>query len=102
MRIAQVIGQVTLGRRVGGLRPGRLLVAHVFDAPALARHAAGCERPQRDSASPESLVVFDELGAGAGQVIAVSEGAEACVPFLPDRVPVDAYAAAILDRIDLA
>jgi ethanolamine utilization protein EutN len=49
---------------------------------------------------PQSLVVFDSLGAGVGQVIAVSEGREAAAPFYPRSVPVDAYCAAILDQIE--
>ena len=57
--------------------------------------AAGLE-PQADQ-----LVVWDELGAGVGSRIALSEGAEAAQPFRPDFKPVDAYAAAILDDIDL-
>ena len=50
--------------------------------------------------APESLVVFDDLGAGEGQLIAVSEGAEATMPFRPASVPIDAFNAAILDQID--
>jgi ethanolamine utilization protein EutN len=50
----------------------------------------------------EDLVVYDELGAGMGSLVAVSDAAEAAQPLLPRMVPIDAYAAAILDRIDLA
>jgi ethanolamine utilization protein EutN len=49
----------------------------------------------------EGFVVYDELGAGPGSLIAVSEGGEAAQPFRPDIKPVDAYCAAILDSIDL-
>ncbi len=45
----------------------------------------------------EALVVYDELGAGVGSRIAVSEGGEAAQPFQPDMKPIDAYNAAILD-----
>jgi len=45
------------------------------------------------------IVVFDELGAGVGSRIAISEGREAAQPFYPDVKPVDAYNAAILDTI---
>ena len=34
-------------------------------------------------------------------LIAVSEGGEAAQPFQPEMKPVDAYNAAILDRIDV-
>ena len=48
---------------------------------------------------PESLIVFDQLGAHVGQLIAVSEGREASAPFYPENVPIDAYNAAILDTV---
>ena len=47
------------------------------------------------------MVVYDELGAGIGSLIAISEGREAAQPFRPELKPVDAYNAAILDSIDL-
>jgi microcompartment protein CcmK/EutM len=79
------------------VKPASLLIVDAADAHALAsRGAAG----KRKSPMPESLVVFDELGAHAGQLIAVSEGREACMPFHPVRVPIDAYNAAILDTLE--
>jgi len=48
----------------------------------------------------EPFVVFDELGAGIGSRIAVSEGTEAAAPFYPEVKPIDAYNAAILDQLE--
>ena len=48
----------------------------------------------------EPIVVFDELGAGEGSRIAVSEGTEAAAPFYPVVKPIDAYNAAILDALE--
>jgi len=96
MRIARVIGTVTLNCRELNLRCGRLLVAETFDAKSM---AALPEFTARATDMPESLVVFDELGAGRGQIIAVSEGREAAMPFWPEPVPIDAYCAAILDYV---
>ena len=48
-----------------------------------------------------SLVVYDELGAGVGDQIMLSEGAEAAQPFYPELVPIDAYNAGILDQLDI-
>ena len=98
MRIARVLGTVTLSRNVAELRPGRYLLAEALDAGALAGLATSA---RRTLPMPESLVVFDQLGAGEGQLIAVSEGREATMPFFPGKVPIDAYAAAILDRVEL-
>ena len=49
----------------------------------------------------DTLVAWDELGAGTGSLIALSEGPEAAQPFRPDVKPVDAYAAAILDELNI-
>ncbi|MAE62846.1 MAG: carbon dioxide concentrating mechanism protein CcmL [Phycisphaeraceae bacterium] len=98
MRIARVHGTVTLNRSLPDLRPGRYLVANVLDRDALDGLA---EEGGRATPMPESLVVFDQLGAGTGQIIAVSEGGEATMPFRPGRVPIDAYCAAIIDSIHL-
>lgn len=98
MRIARVKGYLTMSRKLEALRPGRWLICDTFDAAAL----AGCDREApRAKPMPEALVVYDELGAGVGQVIAVSEGREAAQPFWPQRVPIDAYCAAILDRVEV-
>jgi len=45
--------------------------------------------------------VFDELGAGPGAVIGISEGREAANPFGKSRTPVDAYCACLLDQLNV-
>jgi ethanolamine utilization protein EutN len=45
-----------------------------------------------------TIVVYDELGAGPGQTIAVSEGAEASKPF-STSMPLDAYCSALIDEV---
>ena len=91
MRFGKVIGQVTLHRTYDTLVSGRLLIVEVQDRFSL----AGQKRK-----TSESLVVFDHLGAGLGQLIAFSESREACMPFYPEkRVPIDAYCAALLDHV---
>ena len=99
MRLARVMGNVTLNKRVGNLKPGALLLVNVLDGQALAGRS---ETAPRATPMSEALVVYDELGAGVGQVIGFSEGGEATMPFRPERVPVDAYCACILDTIDLS
>lgn len=49
----------------------------------------------------EDLVVYDNLGAGPGALIGLSEGREAANPFHPEKAPVDAFCACLLDEIDL-
>jgi microcompartment protein CcmK/EutM len=99
MRIGRVIGTVTLSRRLPELKPGKLMLVDVLDAQALRGHARGARRA---APMPESLMVYDELGAGEGQLVALSEGREAAVPFHPANVPIDAYNAAILDTVEVA
>ncbi len=91
MRIAQVIGSVTLNRA----HP--LLAGHVYRlaVPLTWDELAGAPY------AGEALVLLDELGAGVGCRVAFSEGVEAAQPFFPDYKPVDAYCAAILDRVDV-
>ena len=98
MRLAWVMGKVTLDRRLEELKPGALLICEAVDAEGLEE----MPRPvSRVRPMPESWVVYDRLGAGEGDLIAVSEGREAAAPFQPDRVPVDSYCAAILDSVDV-
>jgi len=47
-------------------------------------------------------VCWDDLGTGVGSRVGLSEGAEAAQPFRPELKPVDAYAAALLDNIDIS
>ena len=92
MRICEILGSVTLSRvhpTLGGIR---FLVAAPFSLTDLRTGSR---------ASGEELVVADELGAGVGSRIGASEGREAAMPFHPERKPVDAYGACILDRVQL-
>jgi microcompartment protein CcmK/EutM len=92
MRIGRVIGTVTLNRIHPAMRGARYRLAVPLSQTNL-----------QDQTKPEAeeFVVYDEIGAGDGSLIAISEGAEAAQPFRPQIKPVDAYCAAILDSIDL-
>jgi microcompartment protein CcmK/EutM len=92
MRIADVIGTVTLNRwhpSVAGAT-WKLVVPLSWD------NLLG-----RSDEPAEEVVAFDELGAGLGSRIAISEGREAAMPFHPQVKPIDAYNAAILDTLQL-
>jgi ethanolamine utilization protein EutN len=92
MQIAEVIGTVTLNRPHPTVAGGPLRIA-------IARSLANLQGESSENQEP--IVVYDELGAGLGSLIAVSEGREAAQPFGPEGKPIDAYNAAILDHIDL-
>ena len=91
MRIAEVIGNVTLSRCHPSIAGFRWLVGVPFSLKAL----------KSDAPDGEDFVILDELGAGLGQRIGVSEGVEAMMPFQPERKPIDAYCACILDTMDV-
>jgi len=93
MRIARVIGKLTLSKCESSIRGARWLVVVPYSLAGLKGD---------EGAIGEEFVVYDELGATEGQMVAVSEGAEAAGPFHPDQKPIDAYCAAILDTIDVA
>jgi ethanolamine utilization protein EutN len=93
MRIAEVIGTVTLSRVHPSLVPARWVIGVPFSLAAL--QAGG-------SPDGEDVVIYDRLAAGNGDRIGFSEGGEAAVPFLPERKPVDAYCACILDQVTLS
>jgi ethanolamine utilization protein EutN len=89
MRIAEVIGTVTLSRVHPTLTGARFLIGVPFSLKAL----------HMGIPDGEDLVIFDNLGAGNGSRVGVSEGGEAAVPFTPEKKPVDAYCACILDQV---
>lgn len=132
MRIAEVIGHVTLSKHHPSVEGARWLIAvplsladltsrpRAQDILSQSRRAEDVSPPVRraedvsppvrrvEDASPpvprpltEDLVVYDELGAGLGSLIGISEGTEASMPFRPAKKPVDAYAACILDNISV-
>ena len=92
MRIAEVIGTVTLSRWHPSLAGARWLIGVPFSLKAL----QGQSPPDG-----EDVVIFDNLRAGRGDRIGFSEGGEAAAPFYPERKPVDAYCACIIDQLNI-
>ena len=90
MRIAEVTGRVTMSRLHPSLRGGG------SSSPCRCRSRRLTEG---SSARGEELVVYDNLGAGPGDLIGVSEGREAANPFGKNKTPVDAYCACLIDRL---
>jgi len=91
MRIAEVIGRVTMSKLHPALRGGRFLISLPMPAEALFEGSAK---------RGEEVIVYDELGAGPGSLIGLSEGREAANPFGKTKTPVDAYCACLIDRLD--
>ncbi len=92
MRIAKVIGTVTLSRWHPDLKG------------AMLRAVEGLDRADQFNDpvwGGELIVAWDGVSAGNGDVVALAEGPEAAQPFRPEVKPLDAYVAAILDHVEL-
>lgn len=92
MKLGHVIGKVTLNQREESLKGGRFLMVQPLDRKQMGG-AALLPMPKANS-----LVVYDNLGAGHGDIIGYVEGAEATAPFT-HPTPIDAFNAAIIDTI---
>lgn len=92
MRIAEVVGAVTLAHAHPSMKGASLRLVVPLTAAELASGAPG---------QGDCLAAWDPHGAGVGDLVALSEGSEAAQPFRPDQKPVDAYCAAILDNVHL-
>ncbi len=93
MRIGEIIGSVTLSQGHPSLRGAQLKVVLPMSLEDLDR--------KEPNPKTEELIAYDQLGAGLGEWVAFSEGVEAAMPFYPEPMPIDAYAAAILDSVVL-
>ena len=92
MRIADVIGRVTLSRSHPNLKAARYIIALPMPLEALLE-----ESPTRG----EEVIAYDDLGASPGALIGLSEGREAANPFGKTKTPVDAYCACLIDHLSL-
>ena len=93
MTPGKVIGKVTLSDGARQFRGARWLVVEPLDAGQL---AGTDEHGRRGKWTP---VVYDALGADAGDTILFIEGAEATQPF-DEPIPLDAISVAILDAVE--
>lgn len=90
MRIAEVVGRVTLSRSHPSLKGGRFALA--LPMPLSALRDGGPERG-------DEVVVYDRMGVGVGALIGLSEGREAANPFGKQKTPIDAYCACLIDQL---
>ena len=94
MKLGTVIGRVTLSKAVPQLTGARWLIVSPFTREDYARGLTVTARPGPDP----SLVVYDAIGGGVGDVIGYVEGREAAQPF-DAPPPIDAINAALIDEI---
>ena len=95
MRIGHVIGKVTMNIQEEAFRGGRWLVINPVDTNQL----NSCIGKQPDLTKQPSLVIYDNIGAGEGDIVGFVEGAEATAPF-DGPTPIDAISLAIFDTLN--
>jgi microcompartment protein CcmK/EutM len=91
MRIAKVIGTVCLNRSHPAFVGAVWKLVQPYSLEGL----------RKDAPDAEEIVMIDQLGAGVGSLVGISEGAEATMPFKPEKKPLDAYCSCIVDSIQL-
>ena len=96
MRLGTVIGRVTLSRVIPELEGGRWLIVSPANRETFPNADATPSSPML-SKEP-TLVVYDDLGGGVGDVIGFVEGREAAQPLEPVAA-IDAINAALIDRV---
>jgi hypothetical protein len=92
--IINLIGRLTLSRSVETLKGGRFLVVSPFSRE---QYAAGLSAKPGMGKDP-SLVVYNNLGGGVGQVIGYEEGREATLSF-DQPTPIDAINSALVNEM---
>ncbi len=90
MRIAEVIGRLTLNLCDPKMRGGRFLILRPHDPASLREDRVG---------TGEIVLAYDELGPRIGDRVGFTEGREAAMPFHPNPVAVDAYVACLIDSV---
>ena len=95
MRVAQVIGRVTLSVQDPSFKGGRWIICNPVDTE---HFNDACKTPPPLS-SQFSMVAYDGLGAGEGDIVGIVEGAEATAPFDYD-IPIDAITVAVFDTLN--
>lgn len=94
MRIGHVIGKITMHTQEDSLSGARWLLVNPVDTHQI----NSCIENAPEITKQPTLVIFDNLGAGEGDIIGFVEGAEATAPF-DHPTPIDAINVAIFDTL---
>ncbi len=101
MKLAQVIGNVTLSHFEPSLKGGRFLMASPLNREHIQKLSgkSNISIPLRPLSGDFTPVIYDTLGAGVNDIIAYVEGAEATLPF-DFPIAIDAYNVAIMNTLN--
>ena len=92
MKLARVVGKISLVKVHPTLVGRRWIIAQPLSLAALADGT-----PTTD----EEVIIADDLGATSDSMIAFTDGREAAAPFEPERKPIDAYNACLIDSVSI-
>ncbi len=94
MRIGHVIGKLNVHTDEPSLVGARWLLVN----PINTQDINSCITSPPPLTTHPTLVIYDKLGAGTGDIVGFVEGAEATAPF-DDPIPIDAINLAIFDTL---
>ena len=94
MRIGHVIGKINIHTNEPSFVGARWLMVNPVDTGDLNT----CINNAPAITKQPTIVVYDNIGAGEGDIIGFVEGAEATAPF-EDPIPIDAICLAIFDTL---
>ncbi|MEM1224386.1 MAG: EutN/CcmL family microcompartment protein [Planctomycetota bacterium] len=92
MKLARVVGTVTLSRKNESMNACRLRAVEVVPSAS---------QIEAEPLGGDTIVAWDLCGAADGDLVALAEGPEAAAPFRPDLIPIDASIVALLDSYSL-
>ena len=92
MKVAKVVGRLSLVKAHPSLVSRKWVLAMPLSLKALTGGDVGRE---------EEIIAADDLGATNDTLVAITDGREAAAPYEPEKKPVDAYVACILDEINV-
>lgn len=90
MKLARIIGTVTLARSHPSMRGAKLRCVEVVDS---------IDRLDAEPLGGDTIVAWDLYGGGIGDLVALAEGPESAQPFRPEIKPLDASIVALLDHV---
>ena len=91
MRIAEVVGTVTLSRPHPALAGGRWRLVVPLSRDDL----------RNNTTTADPVAAWDGCSCREGDRVLIAESTEAAAPFHPEQKPVGAYVAAIVDHLEI-
>jgi ethanolamine utilization protein EutN len=94
MRLGHIIGKLNVHTDEPSLVGARWLLVNPIDT----KDINSCIETTPPITTQPTLVIYDKLGAGPGDIVGFVEGAEATAPF-DHPIPIDAINIAIFDHL---